>query len=71
MFVNDMNEPSMRSGPIMEPSASLVSPPGETAVGPMDERSTTSEVHNIYGDLEDRAADEALAGSCRTSGTCW
>lgn len=60
VFVNDMNEPSMRSGPIMEPSARLVSPPGETAVGPMDERTTYAEVHNIYGDLEDRAADEAL-----------
>lgn len=60
VFVNDMNEPSMRNAPIMEARAGVVYPPDETKVGPPDEVTTHGEVHNIYGDLEDRAADVAL-----------
>jgi alpha-glucosidase len=59
-FVNDMNEPSMRDRPILDPEAHRVDPPPDTPHGPPWERTTHAEVHNVYANAENLATSKAM-----------
>jgi alpha-glucosidase len=63
LFVNDMNEPSMRDRPITDPQAQRVDPPPDTPHGPPQERTTHAEVHNVYANAENVATNKAMASN--------
>jgi alpha-glucosidase len=59
-FLNDMNEPAMHDRPFDDPDSANTEPPPGTPFGEGDDVATHAEVRNVYGLLEDRAADEGI-----------
>ncbi len=57
---NDMNEPAIKSLPFGEPGGEHIPMPADAPQGPLDERTTHAEAHNLYGQSMSRATREEL-----------
>ncbi len=57
---NDMNEPAIQSLPFGEPGGEQIPMPPDAPQGPLDERTTHAEAHNLYGQSMSRATREGL-----------